>query len=1187
LSAVNLTANGGVAVTSANGNNAGAINVTADTGHVSIAGTVAASGSDGSNNGGTARLGGGARPITISAGNGISLGGNVTAVGGAGGNGGAQGNGADIAFTGPVSLSANVAVNTSGATRGNIRFNNALDSLNATTTRTLTLTGQNVTFGGTAGGAFRLGVLSIDATGAVNAATNAITADALAVTQSTDFTSGAITTSSTTGSGGNVAIRSTGTATVGGIASSTTQTGLVGGAIAIDAAQIVLNGDIDAREIADGTSRTATLTLTSPGTITLNHPTDFTSPISLFGTSGADTLIAANRTNDWVITGNSQGTLNTDILNGKPGITFTAFETLKGNDGNDTFTFNAGSSLTNGVIDGGLGTNTLDMSALNAVNVSLAPTTTTGALLVSKMGSIKGNNANSTLTGDDIPNTWTVSTANGGTINGTVVFSGFTALVGGAVNDQFDVGTTGFKGTIGGGDGNDTFNVSGSVTGDLNGNGGDDLFSIKPGGSVTGFVDGGAQTTGDRLDLGSGAIVHIGTGLGQAGVRIRDIEGVNSVNGSLYARDNYNTTWNISTGDGGDIQERDSGGAVTTNLTFTGFSDLYGSSGNDTFNMTGNGSLSGQIKAGNGNNSLAVTLNNTRLGGQVYYTGGTGTDTVTVNGTSTDVVYTPALNLLNNTFDRLAYTGTNAFFVNYTPVTVSSVTDNVTAGSLTINGTTGNDAINLSSTTFGVDGAPTVNFLGKTNIIVDGGLASGNVVGADTINLTDGINLSGALTLKNTTTLTQQANTALTVNALVLDNVNTTPAGPKATPLTLKTSVASFGASNSGPITLDETNDLQLSDFDTTGAITITAGGAISGTPSAQRMISGPLTLHTTAGIALDTPFQNSFSGPIDVQGSVISLDNRVATNLTSVAASVALTVHSGGDITQSGTGTITVPGSTSLTAPGHNITLTNSANNFSQLYVGAASVVTISDADRIESGLIAADNVTLNTVTGIGNPGTGAFSTVTGKLTVNNAGSGGVYIANFASSTIGITTTGDIELANIGDLVIDKLYTSGQNVTDVTGFHNVNLTVDRGSVSAYTGSPAYPGLVAHSETAAPDITAKVLNVVSPSGNFGTTARPMSLAVADEFAYYFVHGYVYYFGAKPYVHGNGDLLSFSPFDTLTSQQLIQIESLGEFDPAIFTAVRNYYYEDVAIKMPADQRLDGSDEDDGEGEKKKL
>ncbi|MBI3561252.1 MAG: hypothetical protein HY080_05985 [Gammaproteobacteria bacterium] len=42
-------------------------------------------------------------------------------------------------------------------------------------------------------------------------------------------------------------------------------------------------------------------------------------------------------------------------------------------------------------------------------------------------------------------------------------------------------------------------------------------------------------------------------------------------------------------------------------------------------------------------------------------------------------------------------------------------------------------------------------------------------------------------------------------------------------------------------------------------------------------------------------------------------------------------------------------------------------------------------------------------------------------------------------------------------------------------------------------------------------------------------------------------------------------------------QMIELESLGEVDPAIFTAVKNYYYEDIAIKMPEGQRY-GDDED---------
>ncbi len=50
--------------------------------------------------------------------------------------------------------------------------------------------------------------------------------------------------------------------------------------------------------------------------------------------------------------------------------------------------------------------------------------------------------------------------------------------------------------------------------------------------------------------------------------------------------------------------------------------------------------------------------------------------------------------------------------------------------------------------------------------------------------------------------------------------------------------------------------------------------------------------------------------------------------------------------------------------------------------------------------------------------------------------------------------------------------------------------------------------------------------------------------------------------------------SSTPLKNLASNdQLIQIEGLSEIDPAIFTSVRNYLHDEVAILMPADQRFD--------------
>ena len=34
--------------------------------------------------------------------------------------------------------------------------------------------------------------------------------------------------------------------------------------------------------------------------------------------------------------------------------------------------------------------------------------------------------------------------------------------------------------------------------------------------------------------------------------------------------------------------------------------------------------------------------------------------------------------------------------------------------------------------------------------------------------------------------------------------------------------------------------------------------------------------------------------------------------------------------------------------------------------------------------------------------------------------------------------------------------------------------------------------------------------------------------------------------------------------------MIEVESLFDLDPAIFTAVTNYYHDDLAIMMPEDQ-----------------
>lgn len=50
--------------------------------------------------------------------------------------------------------------------------------------------------------------------------------------------------------------------------------------------------------------------------------------------------------------------------------------------------------------------------------------------------------------------------------------------------------------------------------------------------------------------------------------------------------------------------------------------------------------------------------------------------------------------------------------------------------------------------------------------------------------------------------------------------------------------------------------------------------------------------------------------------------------------------------------------------------------------------------------------------------------------------------------------------------------------------------------------------------------------------------------------------------------------------TLTAgDQMIEIETLAEIDPAIFTNVKNYFYQDISVLLPSDQRYEDSSEEE--------
>jgi len=357
--------------------------------------------------------------------------------------------------------------------------------------------------------------------------------------------------------------------------------------------------------------------------------------IELFiGNNIDSTITGPVSSNLWNITGNNDGTVGT--------VAFTNFNNLLGNVSSDDFQFQDGSTIT-GLVDGGAGLDTVDLSLESGVvNVVL------GSAGFANIETFTGNNLTSTLTGDNIANTWIVTAVNTGSV-GSVNFSGFNNLAGNANNDDFSLNGGSITGNIDGAAGTDSITAdnstnswtitsadAGLVTGissfanieNLVGSSGADNFVFADGSSISGSVDGGAGTDAVNQAAQTG-IVNITLG-GSGYSNIEDFTG-NGTNSTLIG-DNIVNTWSINGLDTGTVGP----------VSFTNFSNLQGGSNNDSF-VINSGSLNGQINGGAGSdliqaNNIANTWNITGADvGDVTGTGSfTGIETL-IGNASTDV----------------------------------------------------------------------------------------------------------------------------------------------------------------------------------------------------------------------------------------------------------------------------------------------------------------------------------------------------------------------------------------------------------------------------------------------------------------------------------------------------------------------------------------------------------------------
>ncbi len=576
------------------------------------------------------------------------------------------------------------------------------------------------------------------------------------------------------------------------------------------------------------------ITSTNQGNLNSIFPNTltFSNIENLIGGTSNDTLVGPNQNNTWNITGTNQGNLNS--------LTFSNIENLTGGTSNDTFAFSDGVDFGGTIGDNG-GTDTLDYSAFTSpLTVNLETIEAVGIEQI-----VGTTAAESTLIGTNTVNTWNITSANSGDLNGTFSFTDFGNLIGGNLDDTFVfgdgvnftgnidgsggtdslnysaftsaltvnletigavgieqiVGTTAAESTLIGTNTDNTWNITSTDSGDLNGTsftdfgnltGGnlDDTFVFSNGVNVGGTIsDNGGTDTLDYSAFTTPLTVNLNT-IGAAG--IEQVVGTTATESTLIGTDTVNT-WNITSTNSGDINGT---------FNFTNFGNLTGGNLDDTFQFSEGASVSGNINGGAGN--LTLTGDEIDFGGNLSGTGSltfqplTTTQAIQIGGTNT------------GSSSILDLTGTELSLLQngFTSITIGSADG---SGGITIAGdVTFNDPVTLEG------GTGSINH------------TSGSLTGADDATITlqaqQNITTGNIINPGRDITITSNNGAIATGN---LDSSGTSGGDiflDASTTITADTINSSGSEGDGGDVTLDPSGDVQVTSINAQGGINGTGG---------------------------------------------------------------------------------------------------------------------------------------------------------------------------------------------------------------------------------------------------------------------------------------------------------------------------------------------------------------------------
>ena len=937
-----------------------------------------------------------------------------------------------------------------------------------------------------------------------------------------------------------------------------------------------------------------------------------------------NTLVGSTSTNIWNINNTDSGTLNSLLA-------FSGFANLSGNDsGNipsvDQFTFSINGQLS-GYIDGAGGaSDTLDVVALNAVDVFLSNVNTAidpdyvFAINVETINASTNNSFTKRINGGHVNNTWVIDGINTGTINITgnnaadqkTRFNNFNNILGGYRDDRFQFKTVN--------------QIVGSISGLIDANETDDI-NIPDNDQI----DYSLQIDAKTISLADGS--PFGS--------VKNIEGIigNGINMTLEG-DNIVNTWDVTGINSGVLNDA----LVDDRITFSGFNYLRGNNQTDIFNVTlnpldatengtigtiNNNIIEGEIFGAGGDDILNIVLTGSESG-QIRFNGGGQNDQVNISsGTlisgSYSETYTPDVDYtfdnVTNSYDQISYSHTSQtnFKVDYRQV--SSVQDTVVAEIFTINGTSGNDSIDLAAGYFQVNANIAVDFsyLDKENITVDGLTA-----GTDSVTIIDNIGSAG-LNLTFANIAVTAANNIVTADNLTFSNASAgiSDAQP------LFTDINTLSVTGSEAVYINDAGNgtaLDIANLNTTNVVDVyLANGDITNS-SSNNLVSSAAFLANAANGNISILGQNELSGPVTLLAAngTVRFENNVATVLDNVDTnSFILNVFGGNNTTQTATGLINA--NTLRLESSGDFDLSNDSNIFTDITVVNANNVKISNSQRsniisvnavanvdmssngILLGSINADSIILDagdsTITdapntnavnltatfvsltatgGIGTIGNAIDTRINGaidsegaiepdELIAINKDGGDISISNVGNVILrnisNLDNNGNILINNNGALTIDTIETLTAYTDTGTGRIDIRVTNGHIYASPKTDYINQSDLRAHS----------VEFLLDNQNGIGTGNRPLSVEVPDTVRVLLsTRNYISFYGTKPLnFEGENEFsnLIFDLISNIAGQQLIEVESLAQLDPAIFTDVRNYSHSDNALMMPVDQRYD--------------